>query len=100
MRRLDRPGAQHHPFRFDGEDLAPTFHFHPDRLFRLEHHPPDEHVAPYGEVETMAPRMQVGDGGAHPPPLQVVRGPDPDACRVRAVRILDYRAQLCSETGD
>ena len=37
----------------------------------------------------MALRMQVGDGGAHPPPIQVVRGPDTDACRVRAVGILD-----------
>src|SRR5437870_13171163 len=90
MGRLDRPGAQHHPFRFDGEYLAPAFHFHTDRRFLLEQHPPDEHVAPHGEVETMAPRMQVGDGGAHPPPIQVVRGPYTDACRVRAVGILAY----------
>jgi hypothetical protein len=84
-----RRGAQHHPCRFDGEALAPACHFHTDRLFLREHHPPYEHVAPHGEVETMAPRVQVGDGGAHPPPIQVVRGPDTNACRVGAVGILD-----------
>jgi len=77
--RLERPGAQHHPFRFDGEYLAPASTSTPTAFFLREQHLPYEHVTPHSEVETMAPRMQMGDSGAHPPPIQVVRGPDTDA---------------------
>jgi hypothetical protein len=52
----DRPGAQHDPAGFNVEHLPPALGFNADGLAILDHDFPDEHAAPYRQVQMLAHR--------------------------------------------
>ena len=55
-------------------------------------------MAPNGEIETVAHRIEVGHGSAHSHAVQVVRRRYADTGRVGAIRIL-CRAEPLLQTG-
>ena len=89
--RPDGAAAQDDLVSFDVEDLAAALNLYSHGPFPVEQHPVGGDVAPHGDVQAVAGLAQVGEGGAHPYPVDVVKGPGRDgrvALRIVLVPVL------------
>src|ERR1700730_10453467 len=98
VRRSDRPGAQHHLIGLDAEHLAAAFGFDAHGPAVFDHDPTDEYSAPYRQVQMVADRIEVRHRRAHPDPVGVVRGGQPETRRVQAVLVV-RGAETGPDTG-
>ena len=96
--RGNGPGTQDNLITFNGKLLATAFDHHPGRPCALKHQAQGEDIGLHGQVEAMACRAQVGQGGAHAHAVRVVHGErsHPGGLRMIHVRIM---REVGIETG-
>ena len=87
MGRSDSAGAQHHAAAVDPEHLAAAFGFDADSLAVLDHDLADKDPASHRQVEIVAHRIEMRQGGAHPHAIDIVQQRRSETGRVQAVLV-------------
>ena len=73
--RPDGAAADHYLLPLNGEHLAAALRLHAHGPLPLEQDAPGRNAAPHGQVQPVPGLLQVGQGHAHPHPVDGVAGP-------------------------